>query len=114
MEHYLNEEASFGAILGLFDAPPISNLHISPFMTGPKSTAEHKRVIIDLSFPKGNSVNSGVSSDHYLNTSFILPLPTIDNITQKVRKFGKGSLIYKIYISRAFRHIKLTLLTIHY
>ena len=34
--HYLQEEASFKAILGPFDAPPIPNLHISPFMTRPK------------------------------------------------------------------------------
>ena len=99
--HYLQEEMSFKAILGPFDAPPIENLHISPFMTRPKPSSNHRRVIIDLSFPKG------VSSDQYLNTSFILSLPTIDNITQKIRKDGKGSLIYKIDISRAFRHVKI-------
>ena len=48
-----------------------------------------------------------MSSDQYLNTSFILSLPTINNITQKIRKYGKGSLIYKIDISRAFRHVKI-------
>ena len=65
-------------------------------------SSDHRRVIIDLSFPKGQSVNQGVSSDQYLNTSFILSLPTIDNI-----KYGKGLLIYKIDISRAFRHVKI-------
>ena len=105
--HYLQEETSFKAILGPFDAPPIKNLHISPFMTRPKPSSDHRRVIIDLSFPKGQSVNQGVPSDEYLNTSFILSLPTIDNITQKIRRYGKGSLIYKIDISRAFRHVKI-------
>ena len=101
--HYLQEEASVKAILGPFDAPPIPNLH----MTRPKPSSEYRRVIIDLSFPKGQSVNHGVSSKQYLDTSFILSLPTIDNITQKIRKFGKGSLIYKIDISRAFRLVKI-------
>ena len=105
--HYLQEETSFKAILGPFDVPPIKNLHISPFMTRPKPSSDHRRVIIDLSFPKGQSVNQGMSSDEYLNTSFILSLPTIDNITQKIRRYGKGSLIYKIDISRAFRHVKI-------
>ena len=76
-------------------------------MTRPKPSSDHRRVIIDLSFPKGQSVNQGVSSDQYLNTAFILSLPTIDNVTQKIRKYGKGSLIYKIDISRAFRHVKI-------
>ena len=105
--HYLQEETSFTAILGPFDSPPIKNMHISPFMTRPKPSSDHRRVIIDLSYPKGQSVNQGVSSEQYLNTAFILSLPTIDNITQKIRKYGKGSLIYKIDISRAFRHVKI-------
>ena len=107
VSHYLQEEMSFKAILGPFDAPPIEHLHISPFMTRPKPSSDHRRVIIDLSFPKGQSVNQGMSSDQYLNTSFILSLPTIDNITQKIHKYGKGSVIYKIDISRAFRHVKI-------
>ena len=105
--HYLKEETGFKAILGPFDSPPIKNMHISPFMTRPKPSSDHRRVIIDLSYPKGQSVNQGVSSEQYLNTAFILSLPTIDNITQKIRKYGKGSLIYKIDISRAFRHVKI-------
>ena len=76
-------------------------------MTRPKPSSDHRRVIIDLSYPKGQSVNQGVASEQYLNTAFILSLPTIDNITQKIRKYGKGSLIYKIDISRAFRHVKI-------
>ena len=81
--HYLQEETSFKAILGPFGTPPIRNLHISPFMTRPKPSSDHRCVIIELTFPKGQSVNQGVSSDQYLNTAFILSFTTIDNITQK-------------------------------
>ena len=38
---------------------------------------------------------------------FMLTLPTIDTITNKLAKLGKGTLIYKIDISRAFRHVKM-------
>ena len=62
---------------------------------------------MDLSYPGGMSVNAGVDSDTYMGTPFLITLPTIDNITQKVKENGKGSLLYKIDPSRAFRHIKL-------
>ena len=61
---------------------------------------------MDLSFPRGASVNAGIASNTYLGTDFLLCLPNIDNITAKVKKFGRGSLIFKVYISRAFRHVK--------
>ena len=53
------------------------------------------------------SVNAGVHSDTYLQTPFSLTLPSLDNITQKVKENGKGSLLYKIDLSRAFQRIKL-------
>ena len=103
---YLAEEKSFGAILGPFKESPIND-YISPFLTRDKPGAPHRRVIVDLSFPHGSSVNDGVQLDKYLGTPFILTLPTIDNITNQVKKLGKGCHLYKIDLSRAFRHIKL-------
>ena len=76
-------------------------------MTREKPGAPHRCVIIDLSFSHGEAVNSDISKDQYLGTYFILTLPSIDTITNKVRKFGKGSLLYKIDISRPFRHVRI-------
>ena len=104
---YLEEEKAFNAILGPFSEPPIRNLHISPFLTREKNGATSHRVNVDLSFPPGSSVNAGVDPDTYLGSEFLLTLPSIDYITSQVLKLGKGSLIYKIDISRAFRHIKI-------
>ena len=104
---YLQEEQDFGAILGPFKKPPLKNLHISPFMTREKADSNHRRVIIDLSFPPDHSINAGVTPDVYLGTPFLLTLPTIDDITRKIIKLGKGSLLYKIDVSRAFRHVKM-------
>ena len=59
-------------------------------MTRDKSSSEHRRVIIDLSWPLAQSVKSGVSSDKYLNTEFVLTYSSIHNITDEVLKLGKG------------------------
>ena len=107
IEEYINEEVKFQAIYGPYETPPIPNLHVSPLMTREKPGAAHRRVIMDLSFPQGRAVNSHISKDKYLGTEFVLTLPSIDNITEKVKKFGRGSLLYKIDISRAFRHVKI-------
>ena len=79
-----------GAMLGPFKDPPIEQLHTSPFITRDKSSSDKRRVIIDLSWPKGQSVNSSVHSDRYLDVDFVL---------------GKGCKIFKVDISRAFRHV---------
>ena len=105
VSHYLQEEIQYGAIAGPFRVPPLGKLHVSPFMTRDKSSSEHRRVIIDLSWPVGQSVNSGVASDKYLDTEFVLTYPSIDNITDEVLKLGRGCHIFKVDISRAFRHV---------
>ena len=105
VDFYLEEEIRHGAMLGPFSEPPIQNLHTSPFMTRDKSSSDKRRVIIDLSWPLGNSVNSGVTSDKYLDTDFVLTYPPIDNITDQVLHLGRGCKIFKVDISRAFRHV---------
>ena len=101
------EEAKFGAIHGPFSTPPLANLHISPCMTREEPDSDSRRVIVDLSYLEGHSVNARVAKDYYLGTPFLLTLPSIDVITRKVKALGKGSLLYKINVSRAFRHVKI-------
>ena len=60
---------------------------------------------MDLSWPKGSSVNDAVESDTYVGVNFLLTLPTIDNITDTVKKLGRGCHIAKIDISWAFKHV---------
>ena len=60
-------------------------------MTREKPAAQHRRVIIDLSSQiKGRTVNSHVSNVGYLGTEFVLTLPPIDHITEKIKVLGKG------------------------
>ena len=105
VDTYLTEETEYGAMGGPYADPPIQNLHISPFMTRDKSSSDKRRVIMDLSWPKGQSVNSGAELDRYLGTQFVLTYPSVDNITDQVLQLGRGCHIFKVDISRAFRHV---------
>ena len=75
---------------------PVSELnypefHCSPLMTRPKDDNKH-RVIIDLSYPKGNAVNDFVDRQKFDGTEFTLRFPTIDDIADDI-------------IARAFRNL---------
>ena len=61
---------------------------------------------MDLSWPPGASVNAGIDETSYLDSVFSLTFPTVDDITGQLKRLGRGALLYKIDISRAFRHVK--------
>ena len=107
VEAYLKEEIQFGAIQGPFTENPIENCHFSPFLTREKSNASHRRVIIDLSWPKDASVNLGVDKNSYLASDFQLTFPTVDDTIDAIIDVRKWACLYKVDISRAFRHVKI-------
>ena len=89
IETYLAEERSFNAIIGPFKNHPCPNGHISPFMSRDKPQSNNRRVIIDLSWPLGQSVNSGIDKTSYLGTDFTLVLLTVDHITDRLKLLGR-------------------------
>ena len=105
-EEYLLEELNHNAILGPLDSPPFL-IHISPFMTREKSGSDKRRNISDLSWPKGLSVNDGVTKDWYLGTQFEMHYPLVDHIVDQLNQLGPAAEIFKVDISRAFRHIRI-------
>ena len=107
VDAYIQEESSYGAILGPFKENPIKNSHTSPFMTRNKPNSDRRRVIIDLSWPLETSVNAGIDKDTYLGSTFALTFPTVDVITGELKCLGRGALLYKIDVSRAFRHVRI-------
>ena len=74
-------------------------------MTRGKQNSSKRSTIVDLSWPKGASVNSAIPKNKYLTTYFTLHYPFVDHITQTLRKLGPRTLFYKIDISRAFKHL---------
>ena len=105
VSNYL-KELQHKAIMGPFIEPPFP-IHVSPLMTRDKHESTQKRTIMDLSCPKGLSINNGVDKDTYLSTSYLLNYLSIDNITASLCKLGPAAQLFKIDISRAFRQIKI-------
>ena len=75
-------------------------------MARAKPTCDRHRVIIDLSWPLGASVNTGIDKTSYLNSAFALTFPTVDDITTELMHLGRGVLLYKVDVSRVFHHVK--------
>ena len=59
----------------------------------------------DLSFPKGSSVNDGISNEPHLDRPFKLQLPRIDPLVDFVNAKGQGCLIFKKDLKRTFQQI---------
>ena len=59
---------------------------------------------MDLSWPKGHSVNDGVSISTYLGTHFPIHYPSVDSIIRPLNQVGPGASIFKVDISHTFRH----------
>ena len=58
------------------------------------------RLILDLSYPEGASVNTGIKKE-----TSSLSYVSVDHIVEKVLELGVGSLLTKIDIKSAFRPI---------
>ena len=106
VEAYIKEETEHQAILGPFSKNPIPGGHQSPFMTRSKPNSDRRRVIVDFSWPIGESVNAGIDKNTYLGSQFDLNFPSIDHITEEAKRIGRGALLYKVDVSRVFRHVK--------
>ena len=106
VEQYIDTEIMQGAMLGPFNHAPFRvGLHTSPLMTRPKKQS-HRRVIMDLSWPAGASVNSGIPKETYLGVPYKLRYPSVDDMVQLIRQYGVGSLLFVADIKRAYRNLR--------
>ena len=79
--------------LELQDRPFNGSFVISSLQTDSHKSDQH-RVVVDLSFPFDNSVNSGNPHDSYLGEDFHLRYPTVDSLAELVRKEGRPRLLH--------------------
>ena len=101
---YLSKEVQLGRIAGPFDkAPFMQGFVLSPLNTVEKRDSEERRVIVDLSWPSGHSVNDGIPSDSYLGAPLSLRYPTIEDIVDAVVTLGRGCYLYKRDLRKAYR-----------
>ena len=105
VDKYLKEEMAHDAIIGPFEKPPFPVHPFLPFLTREKSNCDQRHIIVDLSWPIGQSVNDASNSSSYEGLDFALSLPTIDHVVHAVKRFGKNCHIAKLDISRAFKQV---------
>ena len=85
-------------IAGPFLNPPFQNLVYSPLGLIPTNIPGKFRLIHDLSFPKGNSINSHIPSENSA-----VQYDSIDTVIKLIKHFGMHCLMAKCDIEDAFR-----------
>ena len=96
----MEKEISLGRIKGPFLHPPFSNFMSSPLGLVPKKEIGQYRLIHDLSFPKGDSVNSHIPEE-FTTVSY----QNIETVIDLVHSHGYNCLMSKADIKDAFRLI---------
>ena len=106
IQSYLDTEFSHKAVIGPFSKNPFHvPCYINPLNTVPKRDSDARRVIVDLSFPKGRSVNSDIPKDTYIGEIFSLKFPSVDALVELVKKKGPGCALFKRDLRRAYRQL---------
>jgi hypothetical protein len=72
-------------------------------MTRDKKASTQRRVIVDLSWPLEASVNAGTALDTYMGENFKLALPTVEDLAAIIGHFGRGTSLWALDLSRAYR-----------
>ena len=100
VEEKLQKEFKLHRISRPYCEIPFDNYVCSPLGLVPKKAPGEYRIIHDLSFPEGQSVNS------YIPTSnSTVQYESIDNVIDLIRKFGTNVLMAKTDIEDGFRNI---------
>ena len=106
VQKYLSKECEEVRIVGPFKENPLSvPLAVSPINTVPKSSEDERRVIVDLSWPVGFSVNDGISKNMYLGEVINLHYTSVEEVCKMVMEAGPGAVIYKRDLRHAYRQI---------
>ena len=74
-------------------------------MTREKKDPGQFRVILDLSFPPGDSVNGQINKHLLEGAPYKLHLPTPLDLANLITKKGKGALLFKLDLARAYRQL---------
>ena len=91
------KEVNRGHTAGPFESSPFASLHCSPLGAVPKKDGSH-RLILDLSSPRGSSINEGISPDLYS-----VKYSNFDDAVTLVTTVGANCFMAKLDIKHAFR-----------
>lgn len=107
IHQYIQKETAEGAILGPLSQYPFNGpVYSSPLMTRPKSGSSARRVIVDLSFPQGQGVNSQVMKGYIFGKHYNHFLPTIDQAVDLAVGLNYEVAVAVVDIERAYRNFR--------
>ena len=106
LDFYIETELGHHALAGPFRGPPVVPMHVSPLMTRIKKDAIHRRVIMDLSWPPGAAINTGVDSKWYFDGPIDIKLPTVEFMECRLLTLGRGAYMYKTDLARGYRQLR--------
>ena len=94
----LSKELEAGRIAGPFDTQLFDNIRVSPLGVIPKKTPGEFRMIHNLSFPRGKSINDFIP-DEFSSVKYA----TVDDAIRIIKQFGVGCAMAKTDVRNAFR-----------
>ena len=106
IDFYVATEMANGALVGPFTQPPFQWIHMSPLMTRLKRDSDKRRVIMDLSWPQGASINDGIQMEWYMGGPATIQLPTVDYMEGRHLELGSGAFFYKTDLARGYRQLR--------
>ena len=92
-------------MFGPFQEPPFKEIHYSPLMARNKPDGG-VRIIVDLPWPLGASVNSCVPSDVCDDISFTLIYPTLYRVVERIQLMGPSALLFKVDLEQTFWNLR--------
>ena len=106
IDAYIAKELKKGTLIGPFKTNPFgSKARFSPMNTRPKKESSERRIIMDLSFPIGDSVNSGINKDVYRGSPVTLRLPGVDALLEVIYAKGRACKIFRRDLKAAYKQI---------
>ena len=101
VDDYLATELAAGRIVGPFEPHDLPTAQVSRFGVIPKANQPGKwRLILDLSSPRGHSVNDGIPPE-----LCSLTYASVDQAVEKIVGLGRDALLAKVDVEHAYRNI---------
>ena len=104
VEEYIQREKAHGTLLGPAKDIQCPYIHCSPLLTRHKDISK-RRIILNLSYPKGQSVNDIVYKNKFDNRKFTLKFPSINDVVRDANTID-DTLIFKIDVAKAFLNLR--------
>ena len=102
----LQAEVDMRWVLGPLNRSPFSQpVKISPLNSTEKKDSIERWLILDLSFPPGESVNDFIEKNSYLGHDINLRYSSVDDFSKLIQEKGRNCKMFKRDLRKAYRQI---------